>query len=130
MGNFNSGYRRDKKTLTSDCTFIDSYKLTTFYPLDLVINKQYKQRVNVTYNEKKRHGGKVKYFECPYCNLRARFLYALNNRIACRTCQNLTYESSQSKNHFYSLAKFVSGMGIDPRLARSFFRNKNHVFWN
>lgn len=125
MGSYNSGYRRNKKALTTDCKFIDSYTLKSFDSLDLTINNQYRQIIDVTYNDKKRHGGKVKYFECPFCKLRARFLYALNNRIACRTCQDLTYESSQCKNRFYSLAKNIFGeMGIDERYARSFFRNR------
>jgi len=125
MGNFNSGYRRDKKKLVTDCNFIDSYTLKSFDSLPLIINKQYKQIIDVTYNDRKRHGGKVKYFECPVCKLRARFLYVLNNRLACRTCQDLTYESSQCKNRFYSLAKSIfAEMPIDEKFAKSFFRNR------
>ena len=126
MGNFNSGFRREKKTLTSDCNYLDSYKLTTLYPLDLTINKQYRQQINVTYNDRKRHGGKVKYFECPFCHGRVRFLYIKSNRLACRTCHNLTYESSQCKSKFYSLARMLSGNGIDDKFVKSFFRNKSH----
>ena len=52
----------------------------------------------------------------------ARFLYALNNRLACRTCQALTYESSQCKNKFNSLATIFTEAGMNPRMAKSIFR--------
>lgn len=128
MGNYNSGNRKDnKKSLTTDCTFIDSYSLKSFNSLDLTINKQYRQIIDVTYNERKRHGGKVKYFECPFCNLRARFLYALNNRLACRVCQDLTYESSQRKNYFNSLAKMLSkDFGVNPEFAKKMYRPRKN----
>lgn len=129
MGNFNSGYRRDKKELTKYCTFIDSYKLQYFFPLDLIINKQYRQIIDVTYNDKKRHGGKVKYFQCPFCKLRARFLYVKNNRLACRTCQNLTYESSQCKNHFNFIAKWVTDYGVSEEEAKKLFRPRKNSYF-
>ena len=123
MGNYLSGNRKvNKKSLTTDCTFIDSYSLKSFDSLPLIINKEFKQIIDVTYNDKKRHGGKVKYFECPFCHSRARFLYALNNRLACRTCQDLTYESSQCKNKFNSLATIFTEAGMNPRMAKSIFR--------
>jgi len=123
MGNYLSGNRKaNKKSLTTDCTFIDSYSLKSFDSLPLIINKEFKQIIDVTYNDKKRHGGKVKYFECPYCMDRVRFLYALNNRLACRVCQDLTYESSQCKNKFNSLATIFTEAGMNPRIAKSIFR--------
>ena len=131
MGNFNSGNRKDnKKKLVTDCRYLDSFSDWVICGFTASVENSFTQDVKILYNERKRNGGKVKYFECPFCKLRARFLYIKNNRLACRVCQDLTYESSQMKNHYHSLAKFVSGMGIDPRLAKSFFRNKNHGFWN
>ncbi len=129
MGNFNSGFRREKKTLTRDCTFIDSYKLTSFESLPLVINSQYRQQINVSYNDKKRHGGRVKYFECPFCLRRARFLYVKSNRLACRTCQELTYESSQSKNHFNFVAKWFIDYGLNEEYAKKIFRPRKNQFF-
>ena len=84
-----------------------------------------KQIINITYNDKKRHGGKVYYLECPVCKLRVRFLYVKKTGIACRTCQNLTYESSQCKNKYTGLAKSIfEGTGLDEKFAKSFFRNR------
>lgn len=130
MGNYLSGNRKaNKKSLTTDCNFIDSYKLKSFESLPLIINKEFKQIIDVTYNTKKRHGGKVKYFECPYCKLRARFLYVLNNRLACRTCQDLTYESSQCKNKFNSLAKMLSeDFGVNPDFAKKMYRPRKNPY--
>ena len=130
MGNYLSGNRKaNKKSLTTDCNFIDSYKLKSFESLPLIINKEFKQIIDVTYNTKKRHGGKVKYFECPYCKLRARFLYVLNNRLACRTCQDLTYESSQCKKKFNSLAKMLSeDFGVNPDFAKKMYRPRKNPY--
>ena len=131
LGNYLSGNRKgNKKKLVTDCNFIDSYKLTTLYPLDLTINKQYRQQINVTYNDRKRHGGKVKYFECPFCHGRVRFLYIKSNRLACRTCQDLTYESSQCKNQFNFVAKMFSDYGgINPHVAKKIFRPGMKSYW-
>ena len=124
MGNFNSGNRREKKDLENEFrkmdSFHESYKVSTL--LTVTIDNSIKQEIIVAYNDRKRHGGKVKYFLCPVCDKRARFLYLKNSRLACRTCQELTYESSQKKNYFNSLAKLFSGSGIDPNYAKSFFR--------
>lgn len=130
MGNFNSGNRKDnKKSLTRDFNFIDSFSLNSFESLPLLINSQYRQQINVTYNDRKRHGGKVKYFECPDCKLRARFLYVKNNRLSCRVCHDLTYESSQCKNHFNSLAKTFAESGMDLKFAKWMFRPRKHKFF-
>ena len=130
MGNFNSGNRKDnKKSLTSDCNYLDSYSLKSFNSLDLIINKQYNQIIDITYNDRKRHGGKVKYFECPFCHGRVRFLYARNNRLACRTCQDLTYESSQKKNYFNFMAKMFTDSGMDRSVAKRIFRPRKNPYF-
>ena len=125
MGNYNSGNRKsDKKGLVTNYKTIDSYTLKQDGRLQVTIGEE-KQIINITYNDKKRHGGKVYYLECPVCKLRVRFLYVKKTGIACRTCQNLTYESSQCKNKYTGLAKSIfEGMPIDEKFAKSFFRDR------
>ena len=90
----------NKKDLVTDYKTIDAYALKESYKLkdssqlQVAINGT-KQIINITYNDKKRHGGKVFYLECPLCFSRVRFLYVKNTGVACRTCHNLTYESTR-----------------------------------
>lgn len=127
MGNFNSGNRKaEKKGLVTEYRFLDSYTIKQAGQLQATIGEA-KQIINIVYNDKKRHGGKVHYVECPVCKVRVRFLYARKNRFACRTCQDLTYESSQCKNKNYSLAKSIlKDYNFDPSFVNSFFRPGFH----
>lgn len=127
MGGINSGNRKsEKKGLVTDFRKFDSYTMKHPCQLEVTIGEA-KQVINIIYNDRKRHGGKVYYVECPVCKLRVRFVYLRNNRLACRVCQDLTYESSQCKNKNYSLAKrILQDYNLDPSFVKSFFRPGFH----
>ena len=131
MGNLNSGNRKDnKKKLVTDCRYLDSFSDWVICGFTVSVENSFKQDVKILCNERKRNGGKVKYFECPHCHNRVRFLYIKNNRLACRTCQDLTYESSQCKNQFNYMAKMFSEFGgINPETAKRIFRPRMKPYW-
>ena len=105
MGNYNSGNRKsDKKGLVTNYKTIDSYTLKQDGRLQVTIGEE-KQIINITYNDKKRHGGKVYYLECPVCKLRVRFLYVKKTE---RSIAELK-KTAQKDNHFEALqSEFIA----------------------
>ena len=73
------------------------------------------KQVSLTWS--KRHfGGQQPYFLCPACGQRVAILY-LTNKIACRTCSNLAYESqreNESSRQLRRARKLRSKIGAEP----------------
>ena len=90
-----------RKRLESEFEKIDSYKLTRESMDSLEQGRLASYKLP--------RGGYRFYFICPKCKRQKRFLYR-GVILACRDCLGLAYESSQRKNRYYRVWKYLSGI--------------------